>query len=598
MIKNFGEEQMNVFENLIDELKEENLLEETVIETQKAEETAYLGEVKLNFSPSEFDESPTESVESAAQFSVAFAASEFSSADLSETAREKDSINLDDELLVVGNGDFVTEAAVVQNFPAVETAKKKENFDEKEFYRKRAMEEVSGLQMVEHVLTGIEREQMKTAPKNYNDITVKKALHDFMKIAADVKSPEHAQAEFQLMQETETWCSALSHRDKRVSVAHLRRYCETTKPALSSQALISLARFYRNLPYSESVRSKFDFVVTKLFSKDDGDEKRVLVFSREELIQHLKELYADWSSISLYSIDDDNSSIVLAALKFEDFIGECENAENFDELVRTDFFNRLRLFKESTNEIFFAPLVTASAIECNARIGNRFVDLIRAEREKKDAAQMQDKYGFTHDQSISDATSKTLQMVELLREISAREKSIKTEKKLEQTRAETVKSVKSKTETAVAAATNRSVSHKTSSRSNGRAAENYQDTNPKTGLAGNKWLLSVVIFVVLASAAIYFYQGSSATGGDEVKKVNLQNSSLKEFLESASISDNAFNGVTSPVWDSLPNEKKEAILKKILAYSSSKDFSKVQLLDKAGKTVGTASGGKVEVITP
>jgi len=62
-------------------------------------------------------------------------------------------------------------------------------------------------------------------------------------MAHETNTTEHAQAEFRLMQETENWYSALSHRDKYITVAHLRRYCETSRPALSAQALISLARF-------------------------------------------------------------------------------------------------------------------------------------------------------------------------------------------------------------------------------------------------------------------------------------------------------------------------------------------------------------------
>ncbi len=104
------------------------------------------------------------------------------------------------------------------------------------------------------------------------------------------------------------------------------------------------------------------------------------------------------------------------AFKFEDFMTEADNAESFDELIRNDFFNRLRLFKESTGEQFFAPLVAATAIESNVRIGNRYVELLNIEREKGEAEKLENKYGFLHDQVISDATSKTLQLVELLKE--------------------------------------------------------------------------------------------------------------------------------------------------------------------------------------
>jgi hypothetical protein len=589
---------MNVFENLIDELKEENLLEETVIESQKADRNEYLGEVKINSSLSEPDDLQIEGDES--EKAARLSSSEIPKlplADLLEVSPGNNSLDLSEELLIVGNSEFVDEAAFVQNFPAVETAERKEDFNEKEFYRKRAIEEVSGLQMVEHVLSGIEREQMKAAPKNYNDIAAKKALHDFLKIAADVKSPEHAQAEFQLMQETETWCSALSHRDKRISVAHLRRYCETTKPPLSSQALISLARFYRNLPLSEPVRSKFDFVVTKLFSKDDGSEKRVLVFSRDELIQHFKDLYAEWSSISLYSADDDDSAIVLAALKFEDFTGECAAAESFDELVKTDFFNRLRLFKESTEEVFFAPLVTAAAIECNTRIGNRYVDLIRAERLKNNTEDLQNKYGFMHDQAISDATSKTSQLVELLKEKNA---SVKKEQPKEPARANAGDSVKEKVESP--APQNGFFSAKKSPKNETeRAAEKTRKTERKSLFTVNKWLLAATVIVILVNAALYafvYFGDAPIPVATDIKKVNLENSSLKDFLKSARISGETFYGITLPSWDALTNAEKEETLKKIISFGADKGFARVHLLDKDGKTVGFASAEKVEVINP
>ena len=226
------------------------------------------------------------------------------------------------------------------------------------------------------------------------------------------------------MQETETGVPRFA-RATTISVAHLRRYCETTKPPLSSQAFISLARFYRNLPFSEQVRSKFDLIVTRLFSKDTGGEKRVLIFTRDELIKHLAELYGEWSSIPLYSTEEDESQIVLTAMKFEDFMTEAERAESFDELIKTDFFNRLRLFKESTNEVFYAPLITATTIESNIRIGNKYVDLIELERGKSNAENLQDKYGFLHDQAISDSTSKTLELIELLKD---KVKEVKIEK--------------------------------------------------------------------------------------------------------------------------------------------------------------------------
>ena len=538
---------MNIFEDLIEELKEENLLEETVKKAEKSENNLKMpvkgaGETET-ISARKLEEVKTENFNK-------------SSGESEKAGGFFESQN--------SKNDF-QEKLATKNKPR----------DEIEYYRKRAIEEVSFLQMVEHVFAGVEREQMKIAPKPYDDLEVKKVLHSFLQVSGDAKSPEHAQLEFRLLQETESWYSALSHRDKRISVAHLRRYCETTKPSLSAPALVALGRFYRNLPYSEPVRSKFDLVLTRLFSKDCGNEKRELILKRDELIKQLNELYADWSSIPLYSTDDeDNSEILLMALKFEDFIAEIESATSFDELVRNDFFNRLRIFKETSSEQFYAPLITVSAIESNVRIGNRFVELLGKEREKGESARLEENYGFLHDQSISDATSKTLQLVELLRERSEPhvEQKETVQKELDSVKAET----KSNTETVVKAV-----------------------KKDRSGFFSvNKWLLAATVISVVLSFSLYFwanYQDTSEKVSQNVKKVNLENSMLKEYIKEARISDSTFFGVTLPSWTGLSRERKEEILKKIISIGAEKGFKNVHLLDKEGKTAASASGENITI---
>jgi hypothetical protein len=235
---------MNVFEDLISELKDENLIEQTVIETSRtgndfktskdveAETFLAVESVPRTESLTEIQPPPGKSVEAQAEV-----------------------ISLD------GN-----KAA-----------------GEADFYRKRATEEVAFLQMVEAVLANVEREHLKVEPKPYNELKVKKVLHSFMQVSQDVNSPEHLQAHFQLLQETENWHSALSLRDERVMTGHLRRYCEASRPPLSAPALMALARFYRNSPFSEQVRGKFDLIVTRLFSKEVDGSRREMSASRREL---------------------------------------------------------------------------------------------------------------------------------------------------------------------------------------------------------------------------------------------------------------------------------------------------------------------------
>jgi hypothetical protein len=498
--------------------------------------------------------------------------SEFGETDSTKAAFEESEDNsfAGDEVKA-GNKLFEPEsgfeiASATENFAAP-----KPPVDEMEFYRRRAIDEVTSLQMVEHVFSGVEREQMRILPKPFNDIAVKKALHDFLQVSKNSPANENAQAEFKLMQETESWCSALSHRDKHLSVSALRRYCETTKPVLSNQALVALARFYRNLPHNESVRSKFDMVLTRMFTKEAGGEKRELLFSREEIIKQINELYADWASVPLYSVEDE-TELLLTTVKFDDFLAEAQGAENFDELVKNDFYNRLRLFKESTGDNFYAPPVLASAIESNVLIGNRYVELLENERRKSSAEAIESQYSFLLDQAISDATSKTLQLVELLKEKS---ENVAEPKKLDEAK-ETLDVPKT-------------------------TVEYKKPKQSKVSFFGvSPWLVIVLLSIIVLSGSLYLYVEyfSQPKVSPNVQKVNLENSFLKDYLQAARIDQDTFIGVVSQSWDNTTEDKKLEMVSKVLSFGKEKGFKKVHLLNTKGETVGHATETETKLINP
>lgn len=510
---------MDIFENLVEELKEENLLERTVTEKNGS---------KTN-PDSQQSKAETNSVEEALETEIA------------------------------------AEPAILKNEIAALPPPNPVN--EREFYRKRATDEVMALQMVEHVFTGVEREHMKVIPKAFDDLEVKKSLHAFLQLEREAASQEHAQAEFQLMQETESWFSSLSQRDKSITVSNLRRYCEQTRPALSSQALLALARFYRNSPYSEFVRSKFDLIITRFFSKDTRNEKRLMSFSREEVISQLNRLYAEWSSISLYSTDEDDSTILLTVLKFEDFISEADSADNFDELIKNDFFNRLRAFKESTNENFFAPMVAATAIESNIRIGNRYVELLEAEREKLKIEQLEKKYGFLHDQVISDTTGKSLQLLKLVNEKNREKPHGEIPEKTEIKPTPTPKKLPEK-------------------------------ASEKKSAPVNKWVIIFSLAGLIFCGVFYFWTENSAADAhpsEVAKRVNLENSFLKEQLSAASINNGLFLGITETSWSQLSRDNKENFVRKIIAAGKERNYDKVQLVNKKGEKVAYGDKNMVEI---
>ncbi len=557
---------MNVFEDLIVELQEENLLENTEKDNgrharvkKKSPTREIIAEPPA--SPAE-PESETQS-ESKVEF---------------ETAGETFSVEAADE-------------------PKAEQPTPKPS-NGNEFYKKRAVGELSNLQMVEHVLTGVEREYMKIVPNVFDDFAAKKALNNFLQVAENENSEQHAEAEFALMTETESWCSALGKRDSNVSVSNLRLYCENSRPPLSSQALVALARFYRNLPYTELVRAKFDFMMTRLFSRPSEQGMRVSLFERDEILNHINTLYKDWSSIALYSAGDDESDSLLAALSFEDLAIEAENTSTFDALIESGFFGRLRIFKESISELFYAPHVTAAAIECNVRVGNAYVNLLERARQKMDAESIQTKYGHANDQSASDAAGHTLDLVGILSEIpppaAPAEEAVANENvqtaEQERTDANALTSSRPPVSEPVAKAIKAA-----------KARSPFFGNLVENALSVNRWFLGLSVALIAASFGIYLWSNfaianDATTAG--VQTVQIENVIAQEHVNTARISGETFYALMQPSWDLLPKEKRVEILKAIYQVATEKGCKQVHLTNRQGKAAGYATPTRTEIIMP
>lgn len=548
---------MNVFEDLIVELKQENLLEESVIDDHLAE-----------MDTSDLEETAVPNADEPAAFERFGTTDEIESG-TDEAVEEDYTAHLED--------------TVVPDVRPEEPQLHRKPRNGQEFYRKRAMAEVSNLQMVEHVLTGVEREYMKIKPRIFDDFEAKKALNTFLQVTENENSNEHKEAEFRLMTETEAWCTALSERDKAISVANLRQYCESSRPPLSSQALVALGRFYRNLPYSEAVRSKFDFVITRLFSRATENEVRISLFNREETLTHIHTLYRDWSSIALYGAEEDDSNISLAALSFEDLAIEAENAGSFDQLIEKDFFGRVRTFKESIGELFYAPTVLASAIDANVRIGNAYVRLIDIERHKMDADSVQSKYGDLYDDTVAEGIGRTLELVDILkRPLSEPEQDAETEAAEERIHTTPIPYEPAKVATAAAPTRHPIVEKVLVSIS-----------------SMNKWLVGVCFLLIAASIGIYVYANyfaSEPVKTSDVRQMTIDDPVYKDHVTTGRITDQTFYGLLLPSWETLPKEKKTEILNKILASGKDNGFTQVSLITHDGKQAGFASATRVDVI--
>lgn len=535
---------MNVFEDLIEELKDEKLLEDTILELQAK---------RANPLPVE----PAKATPVATQLLSL------------EQNPDQPLPSQPLEQRLVEEPKVAAPESEDYELPLIEKAA-----DGREFFRKRAMEEVSSLQMVEHVLSGVEREHMKMPSAAHDDLEVKKALHRFLQVTGDTKSEEHAEAEHKLMHETEIWCSALAGRDSNISVANIRRFCENSRPVLSSQALIALARFYRNSPFSELTRGKFDLVITKLFSREMGEQKRKLLFGRPDMIVHINTLYANWSSLSLYASDDDAPMVKENVAKFTEFVREAETTRTLDDLVAKDLFERIRVTKESLADMFYAPEITAAAIDCNVRLGNKFVELVYQERENESVESIEEKYGYTYDQIISNAAGKTLHLVDLLK--SKRENTEVEEEVVEEE------------------------IHRTPQRVPVTIPDPYGTGSRRFEMFGvNKWLLATTLLIAAISIGLYVWADKFAASDavtTTAKQIDISRSDIKEYFHTARGTSETFYGVTHASWDQMTDPEKKDVLQKALKFANENGFKKVIIVNVKGRTVGYASKDRAEIL--
>jgi hypothetical protein len=513
---------MTVFEDLIVELKEENLLEETVISVGDS---------------------------TGAMFAIGNSEHDF--ADL------------------IDEPSF--EAAGANRAAIDEPAKPQRNSSAHNF----AVEQVATFQLVEHVLTSIERTVLNRNTRGFDELGIKKAIHRFQQVSADPSTMECAEAEAELAHEVAGWQRNLADRDGDVTVGVMREYCENCQPALSAQALFSLARFYRSIPYSEAARGKYEFIVTRLFSRRGEGERRTVICSKEEMLGHLRSRFRD-AADGYSNLPGDDADAMLAVLTFDDFMAEAQAAESFDDLVAVNFFGRLYQFKEMTGRNFFGPTVSAAAINANLTVANKLADLFTAVREAGNADELRTKFSTLYDESISNAVGRTLTLSSLLAEPVVEESDELVEEE----------------------PTEKAQYHE--------VIDVTRDL-PKTPKAGsvkkakkkvNRGLIVTTVVVVLLSVGLYVwanYYSDAATVSANVKTVDLTQTEFKDTVKEARISGEIFYGITTPAWDGLTKEAQQESLARLLKFGLDKGYKRVSLINPKGQTVGYAVDGRADV---
>jgi hypothetical protein len=430
---------------------------------------------------------------------------------------------------------------------------------------KRALDEVSALEMSQQVMAMIERSIKKPLVKDYNNTSVKKYLHELFSLSPSTSSEEVNGMEFIFWQEVQLWRSALSQRDSFISVSDLRHYCETSRPPLSEQALLALARFYRGVPASEKTTSKFDLIITRVFSKDEEDGARRLSAARTSVTETLNDLYKEWLGISPQNVlEEEKISQALAGLN--EFISKAEKAGNFEALIADNFFGTIKDYKKGLNKVFYAPQVVAAVVDCNIRVGNRFVELLESYKQAKKAeGRLGDPVDPVLEEAVTETTNRSLKAV-----YEAKKQYAKLEEQRER---------------------QRQLEKETFVLPEIHVSAPVRKTKNDGFFGINKWLLICGFVGILLSGTMYLwaeYGSADSAGAKSAQKLNEKELPGGEFLTAARVNNNSFFGVVTPKWSGLPEDAKKKVLGDLVSAGKEKGYSQVSLLSNDGRLVGQA----------
>lgn len=269
-------------------------------------------------------------------------------------------------------------------------------------------ERVQALQFVDYVQAAVEGRVVGIAHTSVDDMEIKKVLHRFEQACSQPESDNCFEAESSLVNKLNDWEATLSGRDDELSPDSVRRYAEAANPPLSPQTLFAMLRFYHGRSYSERTQAKFDSVVTRLFSKSADGEKRDLLCSRADIRSHLVQRYKAWSGGQYQVASSAQEDTAPLILKFDEFITEAEAAIDPAKVLANDLLGRICEFKKSVGECLMIPEVTAAAVDCNIRISNKIIDLIST-TIAQNGGQLPPKYAEFGKSFTSDALGRTLE---------------------------------------------------------------------------------------------------------------------------------------------------------------------------------------------
>ncbi len=282
--------------------------------------------------------------------------------------------------------------------------------------------EVRSLQLIERTLRRIEEAEFQRESPPYNTSAMTEIIAQLSEATGDEPAIEVAEAREELTTALQMWRLYISRRDARITAQTLRRFCQRGTSSLDTQALGALLRFYRNLAHLSQSQSKYDFIVTRLFTLGIEEHRRKLRFGRDQIAARLQQLTATWPELHETALPD-TTEISHVVAQFTAFTQQANAPQQLEELVSSHLFTAIRAFKASLGESFYAPAVTAAAIACNVACADQFVTLLEQAGEQLNGAP--ENYGelaalFSDTSSLSaDHNARLLREIQLATQQSA-----------------------------------------------------------------------------------------------------------------------------------------------------------------------------------
>ena len=506
---------MNVFEDLVVELKEENLLEETFID-----------------------------------FTLANGNGHLSIPDAADGASSQPS----------ANGHAFSDAAATSSDSANA--------------RTRLAKQIASMELVELVLSAIANANGRQSLP-YDVLSVKKSFHRYSQATADQGDEDRSDVEIEVLSSVEEWQHDLELRDKNISTAAFRKYVESANPPLGPQALFALVRFYRSIPDSRETIAKFDFVVTRLFSKFVDGERREILCPRTEIVKYLTQRYTEWSLDNFKSVPADDPQITVPSSSFDELASEAESTLNFGELIKSGFFNRVVELKESIARAMFVPRIMAATVESNLRISNHLINLLELERERHGSG-MASKFADVDFSLVSDAVARTFDSIGAPADDDSFEDEHEPRAVAEVDKIKQDRPIRKPRSNSARRSTSR----------------------PRSIFGVNRWLLLATVVIVTVSIGIYIWADrveDNPVRNDGVKVVDLEKPELKRFVRTSKISGTMLYAVVTPAFEEMSVDVQRDYLKSLYQFGSQKGYDKVTLINERGRNIAFADAGRFEV---